>query len=128
VNFAAKTHLGVVVGLPTPHGDYLYVRGPFDTGAQLSFLKENILRQYLPDYLKVLRLCPYLIWSTGGDPVRVLGQIELDCQVEGRPVRHTLVVGCITEDVLLGLDFIARYRASWNWKIDRMEFHADKSD
>jgi hypothetical protein len=122
VNFAAESHLGVVVGLPTADGRLLQVKRPFDTGSQLSFLREGLLRRYLPELLLRVQRCPYRVKGAGGEVLPVLGQIDINCRVEGRPVQQTFVVAQIAENVLLGLDFIARYRANWNWRVHRMDF------
>jgi hypothetical protein len=124
VNFATERHLAVVVSLPAKDGRSILVKGPFDTGSQLSFLKEAYVKRWIPELLMNLQPCPYRVRGAGGEVLRVLGQIDIECRVEGRPVQQVFVIASIAEDVLLGLDFIAKHKANWNWRINRVEFNA----
>jgi hypothetical protein len=128
VHFTTEEHLHMLVSIPDKNGKMVHVKGPFDTGSQLSFLNEHFLREYLPEVLLCAVTCPYRVRGAGGERLKVLGQAEVSCKVEGRPVNQTFVIADIAEDVLLGLDFIARHKANWNWRVNRMEFPAEREE
>jgi hypothetical protein len=68
--------------------------------------------EYLPELLEQVKRCPYQVQGAGGEVLPVLGQVELECRVKGWHVLQTFVIAQIAEDVLLGLDFIARHKAN----------------
>ena len=81
-----------------------------DTGAMISCMSENVFKG-----LKgVQLLCSSIpmVKGVGGNPIKVLGQVELPFQIEGQMfVYQFCVLSAMTQSVILGMDFLKDHQA-----------------
>ena len=49
-----EPHLDVLVGLTMQDGSCIQVSGPYDTGSQISFVDEALIRRFMPNLLDLV--------------------------------------------------------------------------
>ena len=102
------------------------VRGPYDTGSQISFVRKDLVAEHLPNLWNKLEPCGVRIIGVGGKPLEVSGCLSLDCRVAGRRLQHEFVVARICEPVLIGMDFIRQHKAIWDWRVGEIRFQREE--
>lgn len=77
-----------------------------DTGSQVSLVRQGLFEK--------LRVKPtgIALVDAQGQRVMAKGEVELDLQVGHKKVRHTFVVASVTSDLILGLDFLERFKCA----------------
>ena len=100
--------------------------GLVDTGAGSSYLSADQF-DLLP-WKTQQRLEPtnLQVQSATGAPVTVQGILKMTCMIGGRVVTHAFVVAQIIESVILGFDFLANYRAVWDWTTGGLSYQDDQ--
>ena len=115
-------NLEVLVGISISGNRKLLINGIFDTGAQVSLLSEKLLKENVPQLLEQMSPCKTLVTGAAGKTIPVVGELTLSCQIGDRNVSQKFIVADVVIPMLLGLDFITRYKASWDWKLGKLVF------
>ena len=122
INAGEGTYLEVLIKLPLKRQYGIILDGCFDTGAQVSVIDENLIRSTLPELLPEVIQGTCKLHGAGGTTIPVLGTIKLACIIEGRNLEQEFVVAPIVKPMFLGLDFMRKHKASWDWHKNRMIF------
>ena len=120
VSFTSHPHLDVRVCVQNKSGYMITLHGPYDTGSQLSFLNVNVWKSN--EWSTNLRPYGRKVRGAGGNEIPTFGVIELPCIIEGKEIKQDFVLASICEQVLLGLDFMMDYQASWNMRENRIKY------
>ena len=77
-----------------------------DTGCTTTLLSKKIFERMHPD--EQPELSPYrgTLISADGSTIKVLGQAEFNVQIGTKAVQHSIIVAEITNEGLLGMDFL----------------------
>ena len=101
------------------NGEVLETEAIVDSGSALSFLSLVAVQKCAPDLLDKVGHYHTRVHGVTGAAVKVVGAIELPCEVAERAVLHEFVIADIVEPVLLGVDFLRRHQATWDWLIGK---------
>ena len=104
----------------------MQVMALIDTGSNISFMGQEVLEKLAPHLQK---LVPFArrVQGISGEVVPVKGSISLMCSIAGRTM-HEFVVAKIAESALLGMDFLRRHRAAWDWRTGELVFQDAEED
>ena len=93
------------------------VTGPYDSGSIVTFLNFKIasLMKGVVDWDN-LEPFDYEVVGMGGESLQVHGVAPLSCIIGGRELTQKFVIADIAEPLILGLDFIHGFNASWDLK------------
>ena len=117
------SHLVVDVYLESMKGYLVKAKGTYDTGSQISLLKTDIVDSYpAAGWIGEIEPYKHVVRGASGEPISVRGELTMDCIIAGRKVKQDFVVADISEDVLLGLDFMVKYEAGWDWKSNSLKY------
>ena len=99
------------------------VVGPYDSGSIMSFLSYDVAKK-LSGVIDWERLKPFNIDVTDsqGESIDVRGITTLNCIISGRELTQDFVIARISEPLLLGLDFIHKYNASWDLRKGKINY------
>ena len=89
------------------------VRVLLDTGASVSLVSARVYYS-LADRPK-LQPAGATLWMADGSPMRVHEIADFKLQLGDQCTRHAYTVADIEPDVIVGIDFLAKYRCEWRW-------------
>ena len=89
------------------------VRVLLDTGAGVSLVSARVYYS-LADRPK-LQPAGATLWMADGSPMRAHGITDFKLQLGDQCTRHAYTVADIEPDVIVGIDFLAKYRCEWRW-------------
>ena len=89
------------------------VRVLLDTGAGVSVVSARVYYA-LADKPKLQTAEPTL-WMADGSPIRAHGITDFKLQLGDQCTQHAYTVADIEPDVIVGIDFLAKYRCEWRW-------------
>ena len=93
-----------------------------DTGAERSFISYRAFKK-LPDSLQaLLRETILTVKSANDSPVQLYGYVVLNCNIQGLETVHPFVVADVVEEMIIGYDYIQKYRVSWGWESEKLYF------
>ena len=123
MNYTFHEHWRVPVLFQSDLGHRIQVTGPYDTGASMSFLDYQTAKQ-LDGVIDWNNLVPFNhnVVDSSGKYLDVHGIAALNCIISGRELIQDFVIANIAEPLLLGLDFIHKYNASWDLKQGRIQY------
>ena len=98
------------------NGEVMECEAIVDTGSVLSIVSVEALKRNAAHLLAKLSRCTIEIHGVTGEEVRVAGLLEVPCKVAGKAILQFVVAG-IVEPVLLGIDFMRKHKATWDWLI-----------
>ena len=122
VNLSTTNHLLVSVEFEFYGVGTIERSAILDTGSQVCFLNRQILVKFAPTLLQGLMPCPVRFTGISGNAFAIDGVIQLDCKVAGRVVNQHFVVASISQDVLLGLDFMTKHGINWDYMRGRVKY------
>jgi len=122
VNLAGSNHLLTWIAFEFNAGETTEMEAVLDTGSEVSFLNRQVLLKCAPKLLNELKPCPIKFTGIGGKAFPISGLIALTCRIEHKICYQYFVVADIGENVLLGLDFMDRYKVNWDWLRGRVKF------
>jgi len=115
VNLFNRESLETQIKIQAKPDDIVECEAVVDTGSPLTFMSLENVKTFAPQLLKQTSPYPVRITGVTGEPVKVKGSITLACEVAGKTVSHEFVIADIVEPVLLGVDFMRKHQATWDW-------------
>ena len=94
---------------------YLQLARLYDTGSQVCFVNDSLMKQHAAELLSQTRPCPFHVHGAGGDTITVQDIISLECNIGRRTLMQDFVIVPVCEPILLGLDFTVYQKAGWDW-------------
>lgn len=92
--------------------------GPHNTGSQISFLNLQVEQAG-----EIWLNCTIRLFQA---PVvklyRLLEILTLDFVIAGREFKQDSVLAAISEPMILGVDFMVKYEASWDWRKNQIVY------
>ena len=85
-----------------------------DTGAEVSIMSRSLYRQHYQEALPLTAATRRLTAADGQD-LEVEGVGHITLKLEQREVDVRVVVANMGQQVVLGVDFLSKYRCSWDW-------------
>ena len=118
----AMKSLEIAIAFELKTGGTLETQGIVDTGAERCIVSTEVLERRAPELLDNLRPLKAVLCGIAGEHVEVKGQVDLHCVVGRRRVFQNFIVAMIKENVIIGLDFLHRYEASWDWLTGELRY------
>lgn len=90
------------------------VRCLIDTGAQASTLSREIFYRHYGLGVPLEPAGRRLV-AANGHELRTDGQFITALRIQGHSLPVLLIIGEIQQEVVLGMDFMAQYKVTWDW-------------
>ena len=91
-----------------------------DTGCSVTILSEKIFHKIHPDDRPELHPPSKQLLSADGSPMKVLGESMFNISVGHKTVSHFTIVAEISNDGLLGIDFLKQHSFSIDFKTNQL--------
>ena len=127
--YAIQTgRIEVAVHVDLKDGNMMQIMALVDTGSSISFMNQTVLEEVGSRLLQDTVPFAKRVVGISGEVVPVKGSLSLTCSIAGRTIVHEFIIAEIAETALLGMDFLQRHRAAWDWNIGEMVFQDEGED
>ena len=106
----------------TPEIDML-----IDSGAECSIISKQVFDKWLTTEVHT-RPAKVKLHSVSGQPLRCFGKCDVEIIYDDYRMVHSFMIVEVQELVILGLDFLQAYQASWDWKNNGLDFNKGRSN
>ncbi len=103
-----------------------------DTGAQVSVMSDRLLRKLPPKYLRqVISNKTELLRTVSGSKMEITGIYEIPIRISNhdkqlKQIFH--IVPTLTEQCILGIDFISKNSVNFDGKTRKLTYKVDKNE
>ena len=109
------------------HGTACGVAGIFliDTGSAITLMSQTFYNRLPSEQRPSIKPTNMTAHGVTGGGLVIYGEVTMKISVSGKKLPYTFYVCDITQDVILGIDFLDKYRCTWDWDNQILEIKGD---